>query len=160
MQRKIIEKVLKELETIEDKNKALLKAIEYLKIAKNNEVYGFESQAHNLIRKKIIKLFEGAVYQESKDTGFSKKAGFRPDIIILNQKEIIIVEIETNKKRAKNKINKISKNFDKIKALPLAINRKIKIVFCLTFFDKDLIKEIKEKNFEVYILKSNEIIKF
>jgi len=156
----MIKEIIKKLEEInkELKNKAIDKAIENLKISLYGEKIGSEGFYHSYIRKKLLELFSGNIYVESSNTGFSK-IGFRPDLLIVNDKELIIIEIETNKKRAKNKMNKIYKNLDRIKLHSLAINRKIKIVFCSTFFDKELIKEAKEKNFEVYILKGKDLIK-
>ena len=154
-----IKKIIKRLEELncELNSNAIKKAIENLKIAIYGKKVGSEGFEHSYIREKLFELFSGNIYVESANTGFSK-IGFRPDLLIVNDKELIIVEIETNKKRAKNKMSKICKNLEKIKAFPLSINRKVRIVFCLTFYDDEFLKEAKEKNFEVYILKGKELL--
>ncbi len=153
-----LNEMINKLEKINNElnNKAIEKAIEYLKIALKSEKVGSEGYVHSFIRSLVLKKFKGNVYIESQQTKFSK-IGFRPDVIILNEKEIIIIEIETNKKRAEEKLKKIINRFPEIEKLPLCNQRKIKIVFCLSFYDADLIKKIKNQKFEVFILKNNEL---
>ncbi|WP_456372671.1 hypothetical protein [Methanocaldococcus sp.] len=151
-------KIIDELNEInrELKNKAIEKAIENLKIAVYGDKIGSEGFYHNYMREKLLEMFQGSQYIESSGTKISN-LGFRPDLVIINKKELIIAEIETNNKRALRKMEKIAKVLDKLKNLPIATNRNVRIIFCLLETNDKIITKAKKHNFEIFVLDNFEI---
>jgi len=155
-----LKKILEELEDINKnlKSKALEKAIENIKTALHGEKVGSESFEHSYMRSKIVEMFGGNVYVESELTKLSK-IGYRPDLVIIKGNEAIIVEIETDKRRALKKMEKVTKILNKIRSQPILANRKLRILFVLSSWDEKVLNYAKSKNFEVYVLKDDELIR-
>ncbi|WP_423793254.1 hypothetical protein ACPB8Q_03315 [Methanocaldococcus indicus] len=145
---KRIEKIIYELEEI-NKNldsREIRDAIENLKIFLYSKKIGNESFLHSYVRDKLLKKFKGSAYIESKELKLN--LNFRPDIVFLNKDELIIVEIETDKRRCLKKMEKIFKNLDKVYSLPISTNRKVRIIF-VTERDEKILRKAKFYNFEV-----------
>ncbi len=150
--------ILTELEEInrEFKSKALEKAMEFLKIAISEEIElkGSESFNHYIAKKRLIEMLGGSIYLESESTKISK-IGYRPDAVIIRGDEVIILEIETDKKKALKKFEKIKKNYNKILSNPIFTNRKARIIFGVFDVDEKLIKKAESVGIELYKIGEN-----
>ncbi len=150
---KRLKDILTELESInrDMRSKALSKAIDYIKIALKEErdLKGSESFAHYLAKKKLVEMFGGCCYYESEGTGLSKR-GYRPDAILIKDDEVIILEVETEKRRILKKFEKIHKNYDKILSNPIFTNRRVRFVFGVFDFDENILKKAKKLGIELY----------
>lgn len=155
-----LKKILEELEEINQilKSKAVENAIESLRIALHGEKIGSEGFEHSYIRRKLIELFGGNVYVESGGTSISK-IGFRPDLVIVRGDEVIIAEIETDKRNAIRKMTRIAKNIEKIKRLPILAGRKLRVVFAVIEEDEKVKSKAKDLGFELFVLKGYELVK-
>ena len=144
--------ILKELEEInlDLRSRAIEKAIENIKIALHGDKVGCEGFEHSYMRKKVVEMFGGNVYVESELTGISK-LGYRPDLVIVKGDEVIIVEIETERRRALKKMEKVYKILDKIKENPIFSGRRVRVVFALLKWDDEILRFAKSKGFEVYV---------
>ncbi len=162
----VVEKIKKMVEdlTIINKDlndKAIESAINNLKIfISSGKKIGREEYYHSLMREMILNILGNKLgcYVESKSLNFVK-LGFRPDIVLISEKEIIIIEIETDKRRTLKKMNKIYKSLENIYSLPITTNRKIKVIFCLAEEWKEVINIAKKYNFFVYVLENNKLKK-
>ncbi len=130
---KEIGEILERLESLRGRvrSRALERAIEELRIA-IEEMGGVKRKSneglrHYLAKVELLKRFEGSVYLEAEETGLSK-IGYRPDAVVIGDDEIVIVEIETDPRRAIEKIEKIKRKMDKIKRSPITTNRRLRIV--------------------------------
>ncbi|XRO77123.1 hypothetical protein ACO3VM_00940 [Methanocaldococcus sp. 10A] len=152
--------IIKELEDINKKlnSKAIDKAIGNLKIAIYGDKVGAEGFYHSYIREKLLEIFKGNQYIESSGTKLSN-LGFRPDLVIINDKKVIIAEIETDKKRAINKMRKIANLINNIKKHPIATNREVKVIFCLLSSDSKIINKAKMYGFELFVLDNGRLKK-
>ncbi len=155
-----LKRILRELEDINKnlKSKAVEDAIESLKIALHGEKVGSEGFRHSYIRKKLIEYFGGNVYIESGGTGISK-IGFRPDLVIIREKDVIIAEIETDMKKAMKKMEKIAEKIEDLKKNPIFVNRRLRIVFAISEENERIKSRAKKLGFELFVLRDKELAK-
>ncbi|WP_456327843.1 hypothetical protein [Archaeoglobus sp.] len=160
MQEEKLKKILRELEEINAtlKSKALERAIENVKIALHGEKVGSEGFEHSYIRSKLIERIGGNVYVESEQTGLSK-LGFRPDLVMIKDDEVIIAEIETDKSRALKKMRKVAKLMDRLKSHPIVANRRLKVIFALSKWDDRILDFAKRCGFEVLLFEGGDLRK-
>jgi len=162
-----LEKILEELEDIrrDFAIKSLDKAIEDLKIAVK-ELYkierkGLESLDHYDAKAKILEMIGGTHYLEAEHTKLSK-IGYRPDAVVIKDREVVIVEVERDRRRLLNKVRKIKKLYNEILKNPILTGRKLRFVFGLVDIDLDseIVKELKTlKDIEIYKIIKNKIKK-
>lgn len=156
-----LEKILKELEEIKRfwRSKAIDDAIECLKIALHGERIGSEGFEHSYIREKLLNIFGGGnVYLESEGTKISK-IGFRPDIVIIRGKDVIIAEIENDKREVIKKIVKVAERIEKLKRHPVLANRNLRIVFATSDWDEKIISKVRNFGFEFFAFNGDTLIK-
>ena len=160
-------RILKDLEEVRSKIsiKSLEKAIEDIKIAINElekiERKGLESLDHYSAKAKILEMIGGTYYLEAEHTKISK-IGYRPDVVVIKDDEVVLIEIERDRRRFINRIKKIKKFYDKILNLPILANRRLRIVFGIVGFEinQDVIKELKRLDcVEVYKIANDKIEK-
>ncbi len=155
-----LKRILKELEDINKdlKSKAIENAIESLKIALHGEKVGSEGFEHSYIRRKLMETFGGNIYVESGGTKISK-LGFRPDLVIIREGEVIIAEIETDARRALKKMDVVAKKLEIAKRYPVFANRKLRVIFALSKEDERAESKAKELGFELFVLEGEELVK-
>ena len=150
------------------KSKALERAIAELKIALKDLDKGIRKSSEGLdhfsAKLKILKELTrdgGSCYIESEQTGISK-IGYRPDAIVINDKELIILEIETDQRRMVEKLRKIRRKWDEITSTPMLTGRRLRIVFGVTDSElKDyVLKEAKKlSGIEIYSISDDDIVR-
>ena len=130
---KEIAEILDRLERLREKveSGALGRAIEELRIALE-EMGGVrrksnEGLRHYLAKVELLRRFEGSVYLEAEETGLSK-IGYRPDAVVIGDEEVVIIEIETDPRRAMEKVRKIERKMGEIRRSPITTNRRLRIV--------------------------------
>ncbi|ADB58110.1 hypothetical protein [Archaeoglobus profundus] len=155
-----LKEILEELERINYvlRSKALERAIENIKIALHGEKVGSEGFEHSYIRHKLIEKIGGNVYIESGQTGLSK-LGFRPDLVIIKDEEVIIAEIETDKGRALKKMRKVARLLKDLKSYPIIANRKVRVVFALSKWDERVLSFAESCGFEVLLFEGEDLRK-
>ena len=130
--REIVE-ILDRLERLKEKvnSGALNRAVEELRIALE-EMGGIrrksnEGLKHYLAKVELLKRFKGSVYLEAEETGLAK-IRYRPDAVVIGEREVVIIEIETDARRAMEKVRKIERKIDEIRKSPITTNRRLRIV--------------------------------
>ncbi len=117
-----ISEIIKRLEEINKNinNKNINYAIDFLKLALREEEEKVESKCresflHYLLKCGAIKGERDikGIYVESKGLKL-QKYGYRPDVVLIKDDEVIFIEAEVSRKNFKKKIEKIKKFLEKI----------------------------------------------
>ncbi|HIP24880.1 MAG TPA: hypothetical protein EYG81_00205 [Archaeoglobus profundus] len=144
-------------------SKAIEKAIENIEIAigelRSLKRKSSEGLDHYKAKIKLLeKILEdgGSCYLESEQTKLSK-LGYRPDAVVIKDREVILVEIETDQSRMLRKLKKLRKVYPKILQSPILIGRSLRIVFGVTGNIKQKVIEEAKKlnNIEIYKINFN-----
>ena len=125
-----LREIIKQLNEINKvvNSKSIEKAIENIEIAigelRSLKRKSSEGLDHYKAKIKLLeKILEngGSCYLESEQTKLSK-LGYRPDAVVIKDKEVVLVEIETNQARMLRKLKKLRKVYPKILSdLPISI---------------------------------------
>ncbi len=154
---KRLERIVEELEDINGvlKSPCIVKAIENLKIVLSGErkKRGTESYDHYRAKLRLVELFlkdGGSCYLEAEQTKISK-IGYRPDAVVINDDEVVIIEIETDQRRMRKKLKRLKKILDVLRDHPIVSNRNLRIVFGVFGDVKyDVVKYAKDIGVEIY----------
>ena len=160
-----LREIIKQLNEINKvvNSKAIEKAIENIEIAiselRSLKRKSSEGLDHYKAKIKLLeKILEngGSCYLESEQTKLSK-LGYRPDAVVIKDKEVVLVEIETNQARMLRKLKKLRKVYPKILQSPILIGRSLRIIFGVVGEVKqEIVEEAKKlNNVEIYKINDN-----
>jgi hypothetical protein len=161
-----IAKQLREINRILD-SRTLDKAIENVEIAINElqdqKRKSTEGLDHYNAKIKLLDMIlkdGGSCYLEAEQTKLSK-IGYRPDAVVIKDREVVILEIETDQRRMLKKLKKLKDVYPKILQSPILTGRSLRIVFGVVGGEirDDVIKEARRLNVEVYRVSGEGITK-
>ncbi len=160
--------VLRELKEVGKifKSRTIDKAIEDVKIAirelqelKRKSSEGLEHYNAKIVLLNMLLKDSGSFYLEAEQTKLSK-IGYRPDVVIIKDKEVIILEIERDQSRMLKKLRKLKRIYDRILQSPILTGRNLRIIFGITCerINDRILNVAKEiNNVEIYKIKNNKI---
>ncbi len=170
---KDLEEIVKRLEEIYrvKKVKSLNYAIDFLKLAILEIKFGIESKCresllHYLFKERILDEEDEikGIYFEAKDLKL-QKYGYRPDIVLIKDDEIIFVEAEIRKYNVRKKIERIKKFLNRIKSEKnlepilksiISGERKLRIIF-VTKDDINIDEKIDNIEIEIIRMMNNPV---